>query len=58
MDLGKEQKFPLMHVNYTGASYAEGTKTYNLEVYFLYSYDTADSDMADFSVSDEFLCRT
>ncbi len=30
-DLDKFEKYPLMHVVYTGASYGQGTKTYNLE---------------------------
>ena len=35
VDLSKFEEFPLMHLVYTGATYEEGTKTYNLEVYIL-----------------------
>lgn len=34
-DLDKFEKYPLLHVVYTGASYGQGTKTYNLEVYIM-----------------------
>jgi len=35
MDLSKEGQYPLMHVNYTGANYDVGIKTYNFEVYIM-----------------------
>ena len=35
VDLTKFTEFPLMHLVYTGATYDDGSKTYNLEVYIL-----------------------
>lgn len=35
VDLSKEGLYPLMHVVYTGATYDEGTKTLDFEVYIL-----------------------
>lgn len=35
MDLPKYNDYPLMHLNYTGADYDEGTKTYNFEIFVL-----------------------
>lgn len=35
MDLPKYNEYPLLHLNYTGADYDEGTKTYNFEIFVL-----------------------
>ena len=35
VDLDKFELYPLLHVVYTGASYDQGTKVYNLEIYIL-----------------------
>lgn len=35
MDLPKYNDYPLLHLNYTGADYDEGTKTYNFEIFVL-----------------------
>ncbi len=50
VDLNKLETFPLMHLVYTGGTYADNIKTYNLEVYILDNPPKED-DKTDFQKS-------